>query len=535
VSSDRSPLWDYAGCALLAVTPIANHMVYHHLRLQSIDAAALLGLALGFGLLAGHIVRRLPGGVRVLALILVTVAFLDLQFDVETRIPFWAGAVAAAGVVALLRRRYTQIVTLSVGTILATVPLRASLAVQSWTAPGATASPTLVPIVHLILDEHSAARAFPADIAEAGRARARMLDFYQRHGFRLYDNAYSRYYWSHASIPAELAPLDDNGQPAALHRDKQGFVVTGNELFQRAAALGYRTRVFQTSYLDACERARSMIASCRTYPANSLESLRLLPLTAPRRVLLEVAYFLSSESSLVRRFRFRINRQMAARMTHDTEPATDVWEAGRAGAGMAILAMADLRRDLRANLPGSYYFGHFLIPHYPYELGRDCRALTHPGDRLGPWPDGQRHNTTASRRIRWQLYAGQIECLYTHLDSLMAAIEAAAPAVGVMVVVQGDHGSRIVRNAATPRRASDLTERDLIDGFATLLAVRGPGIVPGIDSTVVAVQSFIPSWLLGRIGQPTWARQESVPTIVLESWDRSRDPPVLLAAPSLGR
>lgn len=68
-------------------------------------------------------------------------------------------------------------------------------------------------------------------------------------------------------------------------------MVKDNRLFRRVLDRGYRIHVVQTSYLDSCSGQYDIIASCRTYPANSITSLQLLPITAHRRMFLEYAFF----------------------------------------------------------------------------------------------------------------------------------------------------------------------------------------------------------------------------------------------------
>jgi hypothetical protein len=383
------------------------------------------------------------------------------------------------------------------------------------------------------LDEHAAPRAFPADIPEAVRARERILAFYRRHGFRLYERAYSRFFWSHSSIPATLSRFPSDGRPdQSVKGSGQHFVMQDNRVFRWAFGRGYRIHVLQTSFLDTCSRQRELIASCRTVPANSITSLRLLPLPATRRILLEYGFFLSVESAVVKSVRHGLQRRSSRKAADDSAGAGVVqWEADKGEAGMALEVLAQLRARLREDLPGSFYFVHVLLPHFPYELDRECRGLAQLRQRLGAgWLDGVWGNTPASRRVRWALYAGQVECLYTHLDSLLATIDSVAPPQGVRIMIHGDHGSRIVRTMPYPENASKLTEEDLLDGFATLLAIRGPGIPAGIDSSAVLIQEAVPRLIIGDSLPPQ--SPADTPAVFLSRYGL-RDSRVRLAAPSL--
>jgi hypothetical protein len=158
-----------------------------------------------------------------------------------------------------------------------------------------------------------------------------------------------------------------------------------------------------------------------------------------------------------------------------------------------------LRATIRQNLKGSLIFAHVILPHSPYEVDQSCRAYRWPSDYLRRWSGRDRSNTPAARRLRWSLYARQVECLYSELDSLVTAVTSAAPPGGVLVVLQGDHGSRIVQRHPRFVPGEDVEDRDLLDGFATLLAVRGPRIVAGVDSHPVAVQALVPRLITGAV------------------------------------
>jgi hypothetical protein len=502
------------------VVPLFSHFKFQGFDLLSIDAAGLILPYLAVGLAAAWLLQRSEPRVRKFVLALLTILFIDLEFSAEKVVPFWVVIAAAFLLSWILWEHYTRILTAALVAILAVVPFRASpLRIRTWNGPERPPDQragSLVPIVHLILDEHSAPRAFPAEIPATARARERILEFYRRHGFRLYEKAYSRYFFSHSSIPAMLGPLTaEEVQTRITQRDSRHFLVTENSLFRRAADRGYRVRVVQSSYLDTCSLHRKLITSCRTYPHNSIASLRHLPISLPRRLILEHLYFLSIESYL---------------MTRSEEGFFSRLRVDGALAGMALEELDHLGKDLPKHLAGSMYFAHVLFPHAPYEVDRDCRGVGFRQRLTQGWRDGDIWGNTAEGwRLRWALDGGQVECLYTRLEALMTAIDSAAPPQGVIVVIHGDHGSRIVLTPPYPKRADELTDTDLIDGFATLLAVRGPGIAPGVDSSVVAVQDFVPGLLVGF----TPATRDSVPVVYLQRSSNWGDPLRRFPAPAL--
>jgi hypothetical protein len=523
--------WDYAVGALLAITPLAAHLFYHDFPLFSIDAAGLVVGALGVGLAFGWVIQKVPPAARSVLLGLATIGFLDLTFNLESVMSFWIAIGAGFVVPWPLRQHYTQIMALSLGAILLTLPFRTSLSIESWERPVAQpATPSrLIPVVHIVLDEHSGLRGFPADIPEAARARETIQRFYQRHGFRLFVNAYSKYAWTASSLPALMGPSSPDSTARASARDEEHYTLTDNRLFHWASGRGYRLDVVQTSYLDFCHPRGLTVASCSTYPVNTVSSIGALPLSVPRRILLETAYFLSTESYLVQRAKNELSKRLLAGLT-DRDAANTVWLSDRAVTGFAMRSLAEFHQQLGAIAPGSYRFGHFLMPHAPYEVDRNCKGLTEVNQRLSPAVPWSRRNTTASRRIRWALYAGQTECLYRQLDSMLVRLDSAAPPQGLLILIHGDHGSRIGRASPEPGNAGLLRDQDLLDAYSTLLAVRSPGIIEGIDSSAVDIQSTVPRLIAGA-GAGSLAGRDSMPIVYLETFRMRSGRPVPFPAP----
>jgi hypothetical protein len=508
-------------------------MAYHAFPFLSIDAAGLLVPTLALGLSVAWAIRHLGRSGRTVFLALLTLVFLDLQFDPELRLPLWVVGIIALLAVAILHEHYTKIVTLSLLAMLAGLPLSSNLSVTVLRSHPTVhaADSALTPIVHIVLDEHAAPRAFPSDLPEAVQARERVLEFYRLHGFRLYANAYSQYLWSHSSIPATLSRVAASNLDSVVERvDDLHFRVRTNELFNWASGRGYRIHVVQGNYLDICGQFPEQVTSCHTYPSNSLRNLQLLRMPPHQRILLEHAYYYSIESSLVKQLRrLRLRRLRAAR-TEQTA-ATEAWMPERSGAGGALEALSALRRQVVSDPSNALVFGHIGLPHSPYELDGMCNGLADPEERLAAgWIAGRWGNTAESRRVRWRLYAGQTECLYNHLEAFLAAVDSTPALRRAVIVIHGDHGSRIVRTMPMPDAVSSLIDEDLLDGFAALLAVRHPEIQQGIDTTLVSVQDFVLSVIMNE-AVPGAVR--SRPVVYLEDYGRRGKAPIALEAPAL--
>lgn len=478
-----------------------RHLDFHQVPLGTPDAIGLMAGPLLVGVLLGWLLGRVPPWLRVGLFGALTVAFLDLTLP--SGLARFRYVVPAAFLAAwIFRTHYAKLATVTLGALLASLAIpHDTLRVREWKAdPGdpGRAAPGLVPILHVMLDEHAAPKAFPSGIPEAVRAREVIRAFYRKHGFRLFENAYSQYFWTQTAIPATLDEADSvPGAPRARLRDGKVFLLRSS-VFDRARRSGYRIRVFQTQYLDVCGALRASITSCRGYPAVTLESLRRGRLDYPHRLLLEYAHFFFSQSHVVRAGLSRLRHRAWDRVSPG-DPATSLpyWALDEPHVTTALHELRDLREAVGRDLDRSLIFAHVVLPHSPYEVDRDCRQYPWPADYLRRWSGRNRSNTPAARRLRWSLYARQVECLYVALDSLVSAVVSAAPPQGVLMVLQGDHGSRIVEHHPRLGPGGEVGDQDLLDGFATLLAVRGPGIPAGPDYVPVSVQAVVPRLLAG--------------------------------------
>jgi len=86
-------------------------------------------------------------------------------------------------------------------------------------------------------------------------------------------------------------------------------------------------------------------------------------------------------------------------------------------------------------------------------------------------PMGDR-NDDASREERYIAYMAQIRCTNVLLDRLFDAIRESGQWERCIVVIHGDHGSRIVRRRLTEENLQRLTEDDYRDAYSTFFAVK---------------------------------------------------------------
>ncbi len=83
------------------------------------------------------------------------------------------------------------------------------------------------------------------------------------------------------------------------------------------------------------------------------------------------------------------------------------------------------------------------------------------------------------------------------MQSLFAELKSLGIYDEATIIVHGDHGSRIGERPYISAMPESLTEQDMIDHYATLLAIKAPGIAPGLRETPQALQRVFADTFLG--------------------------------------
>jgi len=188
-------------------------------------------------------------------------------------------------------------------------------------------------------------------------------------------------------------------------------------------------------------------------------------------------------------FLYRI-RRVYVRIDKAIDIDLPAWPTGnsRVGALALLPAMDYLESELRELKSGELHFAHLLLPHYPYVLLPDCsfRPPSEWNARNDADAPQRTSNTPEGRDARYVQYLDQLECVYKDLDRLLDAIPKELQGDAV-VILHGDHGSRIGIVDPDANSARALTSSDLTDAYSTLFAVRIPAVLAGEDERRVAV------------------------------------------------
>ncbi len=472
---------------------------------------ASLGLVIP-GLVLGGLGRL--GGLRGSAVAVgLSVAFAaDLHLRLSTATEKLLAAVVCFSLVlivaAAMKERFLSLVLAFFGFILLTTPLAQGgrpLVVEKTSAkPAPDGVSALPPVIHLILDEQGGVGAIPPELDGAERLRTALRDDYVAEGFKVYTHAYSRYYDSYNSIPnvlnlsspaKEFAHLRDTG-------DEELRILDDNAYFSAMAAKGYRIRAYQSSYMDFSLSPDAPVDYALTYEIHSIGMLADLPASKVQKAALVLNSFTESSWFADRlREAYSTVRKRAARSGVALPPLPKI------PGGVGVPAAATLRRltaDLaQGNNRGTLYFAHITLPHYTYLLDEDCK----PWPSLADWMDRRAHkgaveNSAAERVARYDKYVSQSLCTQKLVGELLDTLKASPDWQDTVVLIHGDHGSRITRHAPTRRNLAKLTAQDHRDSFATFLAIKSPKRAAGISEVPVAVQDSVTLVLDGEEPEP---------------------------------
>jgi hypothetical protein len=167
---------------------------------------------------------------------------------------------------------------------------------------------------------------------------------------------------------------------------------------------------------------------------------------------------------------------------------------------------------------GSHVFAHFMVPHSPYLLTRDClvSGTFNAGYYLGrEVPDPAARE--AARRRFTDAYLAQVQCVASRIDELLDAMAGRPELADARVIIHGDHGSRI----SVGNVLEDYEPRDFVANYAAYFAVKAPGVSPGVDCEFLSLPEAF-----GRYADPEAPR----PPL-----DRPRPPVVVDSRAAAGR
>lgn len=313
-------------------------------------------------------------------------------------------------------------------------------------------------IVHLVVDSHLGLDGMALGPDAYRTLRAEQVAFFTKRGFQLYPRAYSR----HSSTMESLPYLFSYGLNSSdVHIvDNQYAVPEQLPYFADLDSFGYKISAVLPNYVDLCIKQR--MTHCRTFHNSALTSMLETNMGGFDRAkvfaftLLRLATW---PSSVARAFQRELNDFFGTegRLPHNRNqifPLASIEQLDR---------FSNELTDLRS---GEARFGHFLLPHDPYVLNADCRVKPEAA-----WLDEHGPGAEAARELS---YADHVRCLQRRIDRLLDVLDRTKAGREAIVLIHGDHGSRISRGQPFVG-GPELSRREMLMSYSTLFAIRIPG------------------------------------------------------------
>lgn len=346
---------------------------------------------------------------------------------------------------------------------------RTSIANSAQQAAASEAPPT---VIHVLLDEHIGSGGLPEEVFSASEIE-QFNTFFSDRKFRIYANSHSEVADTRDSV-TQLMTLGGL-------RHAKNAKLSLNPYFFAMLERGYRVSVIQSDVMGVCSEEMRAAIDCATYSISFPHPDVLATLKPEERIRvllqqLQNDYFGQTRVRHVGLYRSLALLTAAKERLHHFPMMHTL---------LSRPVFAEARTRLRNAGRGELYFIHLLEPHYPYVFRADCS--TRPFSEWRATTAEIDGASTTTWAMRYRLYWEQMQCVWSQVDELLAVVNANEQLNDAIILLHGDHGSRI--RAPKGEVISDAQRDD--DLHSTLFAVRGPGIVPGVDKrSVWLVEAF---------------------------------------------
>jgi hypothetical protein len=376
-------------------------------------------------------------------------------------------------------------------------------------------------IIHLILDEHIGLEGIPTDIPEGMEVKSQLVEFYEKYGFMTFGGAYSHYSLTINSIPNFL-----NFSSAAKTRMYIGEGdnpdrLLENQYFEGLAQAGYRLNVWWGHHIDYCSHSQVLIDNCLQIPSHGLKITQSLDLNMLERVQLVFSNYinLSNIYGGARNYYETFRNEI---LPYGVSLPSATWDRHKVTTLPYLFSLEALWQSILELPEGNVAFAHLLLPHSPYVTNADCTIRT----SLQEWKynvlsstRGGVPNTKDSRETHYREYFKQVQCVYLKLDELFKRMEFAGLFENSVIIIHGDHGSRIMKTEPTIENEQTLSKQDIVDGYSTLFAVKFPKQVGYYDTQTFPIEFLLQE----KVVKPLLGEKEiappSAPFVFLQSED----------------
>lgn len=465
---------DYTVWTIALWASFLNLLSFHHYPLVRAEVSiTLLGLAL-LGTVLGAMQHAARPRLSFVVAGLFLAVMIDLNAPVE-RVWFfviWVGLSVAAyfaldAVIKIAFAAFMAVLLFPVAesAIGVGAPARDRNMVENRQVPGRPVADRPA-IIHVVLDSHLGLDGFALGPDAYGTLNADLAAFFTDQGFQYYPRAYSRHSRTADSIPYAFSYGDN---PPALQWVNSDHAVPGKlPYFSDLDARGYRISASAPVYLDMC--VNQPMTVCRNWEPSELTSMlgtQLGPVDRAKIFAFTLLELATMPSQVVEAAQLSVQDMLGTQGRKTTDRSQ-------------LPALASIRRmdsftdDLAGLQRGEVRYLHLLLPHSPFALNADCSVKPEAA-----WLD-EHHG--ASEADREMAYADQVRCLQHRLGRMIGVLNGTPAGRGAIVLIHGDHGSRIAPSHPFWDRPA-LSPRQMLMVHSTLFAIRVPaetaGEVPG--------------------------------------------------------
>jgi hypothetical protein len=293
----------------------------------------------------------------------------------------------------------------------------------------------LRPILHFILDEQMSPRV-AAETIPPGHPASNIIDEYVSRGFKIHTHVYSS---SHKTIDSisQLLLYDASLNRKRSDNNKFEHEIIKNKHFEYLNSKGYRVSAITSTELNVCQLGYVNI--CRSYgPEFGHISEKYQSQYKERIVLillaLERAYNYNNSDHNVLFIKLLSNLM---RVIHLGPEYNSSAAFSRPTSVLDVLDKIKIElKDLKA---GDAHYFHLLIPHSPFVLSPECHI-----NPYSEWTGKNGHaNVHKKRDVIYKAYWDQSACTHRTVFDVIDAVMAEHANLKPIIVIHGDHGSRI--------------------------------------------------------------------------------------------
>lgn len=453
--------------------PFVNLFIYHQYSFLHLEVAVLFTGIVIVGLVFGVIQLSHPL-VRVVFLSFLITLALTLQLDLS--LYFLLGTfivLIAAGFV--LHRSFSKLTIVFFLTMSITGLVQGSENIWEQ-ADVQPRDPSLPVYIHVILDGHIGIDGIPLDVSGGRQMKRELTEFFARHGFTQYNRVYSRYVATINSLRNLFDFTNTTANNFRPHdkKNRTNHVLNQPKYFQILNEHGYALRIVHPHYLDYCSQNEDWVSYCHWYPDLNLQSIEDSELPIKEKIYLVLALLLQQSDLAEKYYQSLRKRFDLAEIEVSKVP------------GINPKMMQVLFDDLRQNSNGYAHVWHLLFPHAPFVYAADCTIqMNRPFGETRAVDNNiqatlvddkieieKGHNTTESRAIRYQNYFSQIRCGMLWLEQMFTALQEMGAYDDAIIIVHGDHGSKISKLVSFSLWQDQLQNTDYVDTYSTLFAVK---------------------------------------------------------------